>query len=212
LNAKLATESVQTRSVLNVIKDGIGELSRQLKELSAQSGQLAMLADQPDPPTEDAAAAVEANGNAFPEDSLPELPPNTNARKIVEEFDAEAFFANPSFNPDGKELNRSEWLQVENLITKARTRLTTLQSDIHLLVGEKMESMYANGLFVDYEKGQKRITQRGVYTSGEPLGDGAMRIYSFPPEENPKLYEMREEMRRIPKETIRRLMALARKK
>jgi hypothetical protein len=61
---------------------------------------------------------------------------------------------------------------------------------------------------VDYEKGQERIRQPGVYTSGEPLEGGGMRIYSFSPEEHPKLYEMREEFKRIPNETVRRLMGL----
>jgi hypothetical protein len=150
------------------------------------------------------------NAATIPTEDLPELPPNTNAHAIFDSLNVREFFSDPAFNPSGKELSRGELLKADHLIARARARVMTLRSDIQLLVGEEMDVMREEGLFVDYERGQRMISEPGAYTSAERLDGGVRRLYSFLPDQYPKLHEMRRELKEIPEGTVRRLMALAR--
>jgi hypothetical protein len=212
INNKLAFESTQTRSLLKAIGEGIDRLSKQVDASVGRGDEIAALKDPPSESEKAPPSPPEGEGaEVLAEVDLPPLPPDTNPRKVLESFDVREFYANPAFNPTGKEPDRTELLKAENLITRAQARLMTLRSDLGLLVGEGMAAKFEEGLFVDYEKGQNKISQPGVFTSGESIDGGGMRIYYFPPEEYPRLYEIRKEMRTIPEETVRRLMALAAK-
>jgi hypothetical protein len=209
LNNKLGFESTQTRSHLKSIDERIEALSAEIGKLSlrdpAAAEPAATIAVVP------AAVPVESEEPCVPEE-LPALPDGVLPVDLMRSLNLSEFFADPAFNPGGAKPGQVDWQKAVNMVDRARARITTLRSDILLLAVEGMEKMREEGLYVDYEKGQKRHSEKGLYTSGEPLPGGGMRIYSFPGERYPQLYEMQQEIESVSDQTIRRLMALALKK
>jgi hypothetical protein len=212
MNNKLVFESTQTRALLKSIDERIEALSARIGNLSSRA---------PDPePGEPAAiavapAAVSQDGEPeepFVTEELPALPDGVLPVDLIGSLNVSEFFADQAFNPGGATLDRVDLQRAVNMVERAKARIMTLRSDIHLLVIEGIEKMREEGLYVDYEKGQKRLSEKGLYTSGEVLPGGAMRIYSFPEERYPHLYEMRREIENVSEQAIRRLMALSLKK
>jgi hypothetical protein len=211
VNNRFAFESTQTRSLLKGLGERMDGLSNRLDNLAARPNDAAMMAELPSEAEGSSLPPAPTDGaQALVEEDLPELPPDLNVHATFDSLNLGEFFSNPLFNPNGKELSRAELLKADNLIARARARVMTLRSDIQLLVGEEMDVMREEGLFVDYERGQRMISEPGAYTSAERLDGGVRRLYSFLPDQYPKLHEMRRELKEIPEGTVRRLMALAR--
>ena len=208
LNNKLAFESTQTRALLKSIDERLESLATRIERLSLQAAGVTNEAAV-------AAAALEAepadgqSEQPAPPEELPPLPEGVMPVDLLGSLNLSEFFADPAFNPAGTQPNRVEWQRAVNMVDRAKARVTTLRSDIHLLSIEEMEKMREEGLYVDYEKGQKRHSEKGLYTTGEQLPGGATRIYAFPQERYPQLYEMRREIETLSDHTIRRLMVLA---
>ena len=139
------------------------------------------------------------------------LPQGVNPIHFVQTLDLREFFDNPEFNTGQADLEPVDKQRAVNVLDRAQARLIELRSDIHLLEVEESRKMLEEGLYVDYESGQKRLVEKGVHTMGEPLPGGVMRIYSFRPDEYPRLYEMKKEMTTVSEDAVRRLVALAAK-
>ena len=209
LNNKLAFESTQTRALLKSIDERLESLATRIETLSLQEADPAEK-EEAVPPTAPVAASPDGQSEQpSPPEDLPPLPEGVMPVDLLGSLNLSEFFADPAFNPAGTQPNRVEWQRAVNMVDRAKARVTTLRSDIHLLSIEEMEKMREEGLYVDYEKGQKRHSEKGLYTTGEQLPGGATRIYAFPQERYPQLYEMRREIETLSEQTVRRLMALA---
>jgi hypothetical protein len=209
LNNKLVFESTQTRALLKSIDERLGGLAARMEKLSLQAAdpvvnEAAVVATPPEPVPADGQSEQPA-----PPEDLPALPDGVMPVDFLGSLNLSEFFADPAFNPGGTQPSRVEWQRAVNMVDRAKARVTTLRSDIHLLSIEEMEKMREEGLYVDYEKDQKRHSEKGLYTTGEQLPGGVTRIYAFPEERYPQLYQMRREIETISDQTIRRLMALA---
>ena len=144
LNNRLLFESTQTRSLLKSIKDGIDALSA-----------LSLQVQTPEPAQSDLAATSEAgldttfdgesDETSAPEE-LPALPEGVMPVDLMGSLNLSKFFADPVFNPRGATPDRVDWQKAVNMVDRARARIMTLRSDIHLLTIEEMEKMRGEGL------------------------------------------------------------------
>ena len=137
------------------------------------------------------------------------LPQGVNPIHFVQTLDLREFFDNPEFNTGQADLEPVDKQRAVNVLDRAQARLIELRSDIHLLEVEESRKLHAEGLYVDYGRGERRHVEKGVHTMGEPLPGGGMRIYHFRPEEYPRIHELKRELTTVSEDTVWRLMALA---
>ena len=218
IDTKFGVERAETRSFTSKTRESLDAL------VANQAAILAALNDG----APKAVAALELSEVSEPEvdgqtedkDSLvltltdaesvvfPEVPKGMNPVHVVESFEFGDLVENVDLNPNDSKLSELGYRRAANLITHAKARLSTVTSDLHLLISEEKENLLEQGIFVDYAKGQRIEQMKDVATLGEIRADGGMRIFPFYSEDYPRVYELREEKKKIASGALRRFMMM----
>ena len=207
LESKVSFESVQTRSLLKSLGVRLEDLALRVGELALEREDLAALAE-----LRAVTAPLDVESEPLAEElsreQLPPLPEGIEPLEVMHELDLTKFYGDLVFNPEGVDLPQIDRHRAVHIAEQAQARLMILRSDFQLLAAEEAERMTAEGMYVDYAKGQRREPLPGVYTRGVVLPGGIMRIFAYFPEEYPVLYELKQEMKDVAQEALQRLMAL----
>ena len=150
-------------------------------------------------------------------ESLPLIPEGTNPVKLVADLDIKQFFEDTRFNPEGKLLTRPEKMKALHEVTWARATMEILDSEVRTEVAAGIETLRAQGEYVEYLSGQRPQGIEGVVSASEDIESenglqdskpSGSRVFYFHPEGFANIYRKKKEKEKVAEVAVRRLLAL----
>lgn len=170
---------------------GLRKSQDDLRQLVGQRNGEAMNA-QPAPALLDSQPQIAPDAPASEVVDLPPLPEEIQPEGIVKQLKPDDIVGDPRFNPTGRTVTPTEMSKISAAVTRGHAMIEAIDSEVRAHMMEAMDTLRAEGNFIEYADSEEYQKVDGVLTAAEAAGPHRLRMYYLYPERFPQIYELKK--------------------